>query len=175
MKFRLIKLETLSGKKATIYSAIVQDETKTLFDNFISENIKDYKDELLKIRKTILTISCDTGARDSFFDKPEGKAGQSVYALYDRPDSKLRLYCFRFDNNILVLGGGGFKPKNIRAFQEDTKLTYENNIVRYISDTLTQAIKDRDIRQSLDGMSLEGNLIFGDDFDEDLDDLDEIY
>lgn len=169
MKFKLIKLESLSGKKATIYSAIVQNETKTLFDKFIEENIENYKDELLKIRKIVLTISRDTGARVGFFDKPEGKAGQSVYALYDRPDSKLRLYCFRFDNNILVLGGGGHKPKNIRAFQENDKLTHENNIVRHISDTLTQAIKDRDIRQSFNGMNLEGDLEFGDDIEDELD------
>ena len=68
-----------------------------------------------------------------------------------------------------MLGGGGFKPKTISAFQEDPKLTYENKIVRYISDTLTQAIKDRDIRQSNDDMELLGNLEFID-FDEDIDD-----
>jgi hypothetical protein len=73
------------------------------------------------------------------------------------------------------LGGGGFKPKNISAFQEDAKLTNENSIVRHISDTLTQAIKDRDIKQSFDGMNLDGNLEFGTDFDEDIDELDEIY
>lgn len=169
MKFKLIKIEQLSGRQATIYSAIVGNEGKTLFDKFIAENIGDFKDELLKIRRTILTIAHDTGAREQFFDKPEGKAGQSVFAFYDRPDSKLRLYCFRFDRHILILGGGGFKPKTISAFQEDPKLTYENKIVRYISDTLTQAIKDKDIRQSNDDMELLGNLEFID-FDEDMDD-----
>ena len=168
MNFKLVKIEQLSGRKATIYSAIVGNEGKTLFDKFIVENIVDFKDELLKIRRTLTTIAHDTGARKQFFDKPEGKAGQSVFALYDRPDSKLRLYCFRFDRHILVLGGGGFKPKNISAFQEDAKLTYENKIVRYISDTLTQAIKDRDIKQSADDLELLGDLEFID-YDEDID------
>jgi hypothetical protein len=166
VKFKLVKIEQLSGNKATIYSAIVGNEEKTLFDKFIAENIDDFKDELLKIKRTIATIAHDLGAREQFFDKPEGKAGQSVFALYDKPDSNLRLYCFRFDRHILILGGGGFKPKNISAFQEDVKLTAENKIVRYISDTLTQAIKDRDIKQSVDDMSLLGNLVFND-FDED--------
>jgi hypothetical protein len=169
VNFKLVKIEQLSGRKATIYSAIVGKERKTLFDKFIAENIIDYKDELLKIRRTIATIAHDTGAREQFFDKPEGKAGQSVFALYDRPDSKLRLYCFRFDRHILILGGGGFKPRNISAFQEDTKLTYENKIVRYISDTVTQALKDRDIRQSSDDMELLGNLEFID-YEDDTDD-----
>lgn len=165
MNFKLVKIEQLSGRKATIYSAIVGNDNKTLFDKFIAENIVDFKDELLKIRRTITTIAHDTGAREQFFDKPEGKAGQSVFALYDRPDSKLRLYCFRFDRHILILGGGGFKPKNISAFQEDPKLTYENKIVRYISDRISQAIKDKDIKQSSDDMDLLGNLEFIDDED----------
>ena len=79
------------------------------------------------------------------------------------------MYCFRFDKHILILGSGGFKPKNISAFQEDPKLTYENKIVRYISDTLTQAIKDRDIKQSADDMELLGDFEFID-YDEDIDD-----
>lgn len=173
MKFKLIKLESLSGKKATIYSAIIGDDSKTLFDYFIEENKITYQNELLKIRRTILTIARDTGARENFFNKPEGKAGQAVYALYDKPNSLLRLFCFRFDKNILILGGGGFKSKNIRAFQENKKLTDENDLVRYISDVITQAVKDKEIRQSFDGMNLEGNLTFGDIPDDD--EFDDVY
>lgn len=174
MKFKLIKLKALSGKKATIYSAIVNDDSKTLFEHFIEENKHQYNTELQKIRRTILTIAHDVGAREGYFNKPEGKAGQSVYALYDHPDCKLRLYCFRFDRNILILGGGGFKPRNISAFQEDEKLTSENNWVRFISDTITLAMRNKDIKQSYDGMELEGNLFFGNDDDDDYDELDDI-
>jgi hypothetical protein len=161
MKFTLVPLNKLSGRKTAIYSVMVGEEEKTLFDYFIAENIENYKEELLKIRKTIQTIATETGARDHFFDKPEGKAGQSVFALYDRPDSKLRLYCFKFNRFILILGGGGFKPKNIRSFQEDSKLTHENYIMRHVSDVLTQAFKDKDIWLSANGMALNGSLTFG--------------
>jgi hypothetical protein len=170
VKFKLIKLISLSGKKTTIYSAIIDDDSHTLFDNFLAENIDDYKNELVKIRTTIETIAHKTGARESFFDKHEGKVGQSVYALYDRPDSKLRLYCFRFDNQILILGGGGFKPRTIRTLQEDPKLLAENSIMRYISDTLTQAIKDKTIKQSFNYMELQGILEFDEDDTDDTDD-----
>lgn len=169
-RFRIVQLEKLSGSRATIYSAIVNEDKKTLFDYFIAENIENYKNELQKIRKTIQTIANETGARDGFvrdgyprgfFDKPEGKAGQAIYALYDRPDTHLRLYCFKVNSQIVILGGGGFKPKTIKALQEDPKLDYENKIMRYISDTITQAIKDGDLRSSRDGMKLEGDLAFG--------------
>jgi hypothetical protein len=42
VKFKLIKIEQLSGRQATIYSAIVGNEEKTLFDKFIAENIEDF-------------------------------------------------------------------------------------------------------------------------------------
>jgi hypothetical protein len=64
VKFKLVKIEQLSGNKATIYSAIVGNEEKTLFDKFIAENIDDFKDELLKIKRTIATIAHDLGARE---------------------------------------------------------------------------------------------------------------
>lgn len=160
MKFTLIPLEKLSGRKTTIYSVIIGEEAKTLFDYFIAENIENYKGELLKIRRTIQTIAEETGAREHFFDK------QGVFALYDRPDSKLRLYCFKFNSFILILGGGGFKPKNVRAFQEDAKLKQENTIMRHVSDVLTQAFKDKEIWLSADGMTLKGQFIFGDETDD---------
>jgi hypothetical protein len=179
-RFRIVQLEKLSGRRATIYSALVNEDEKTLFDYFIAENIENYKNELLKIRKTIQTIAQETGARDGFvrdsyprgfFDKHEGKVGQALYALYDRPDTHLRLYCFKFSSQIVILGGGGFKPKTIKALQQDPKLDHENKIMRYISDTITQAIKDGDLRISRDGMKLEGNLTFGLEDGEDSEDM----
>ncbi|MBK6979124.1 MAG: hypothetical protein IPH28_20170 [Cytophagaceae bacterium] len=59
--------------------------------------------------------------------------GDGVCALYDDPDRNLRLYCIRYGKQIVVLGGGGHKPKTIRALQEDEKLKQENYLIRNIS------------------------------------------
>lgn len=38
MKCRLIKLENISGSKASAYSILLNDNNETLFDKFIKEN-----------------------------------------------------------------------------------------------------------------------------------------
>jgi hypothetical protein len=61
------------------------------------------------------------------------------------------------------LGGGGHKPKNIRAFQEDPKLTKENYLMRQISAILYKAIKEKDLRWNKQGDDFEGQLYFDSD------------
>ena len=86
--------------------------------------------------------------------------GDGVCALYDDPDKNLRLYCIRYGSLIVILGGGGHKPKNIKALQEDEKLTKENNLLKAISQEISSRIKDREISYTNDHMDFEGDLIF---------------
>ncbi len=83
-----------------------------------------------------------------------------VCALYDLPHSNLRLYCVRLGSSIIILGGGGPKSKNIRALQEDPKLTSENYLIRSISNMIHLQTKDREIYWSKNEMELLGNLTF---------------
>jgi hypothetical protein len=87
-----------------------------------------------------------------------------VCALYDNPDSNLRLYCICYGTQIIIVGNGGHKPKTIRALQEDAKLTKENSLIKEISQQITQRIKDKDIRFTPDYMEFTGDLSF---YDED--------
>jgi hypothetical protein len=160
VKFEIIKVSQLSGTRATVYSVIVNDAPQTLFDQFLVENSAEFLPELQDIIGRIKVMGQKTGTIETFFRKPEGKAGQDVFALYDSPGSKLRLYCIRLGNVALILGGGGPKPKGVIAFQDDPKLKEENYILREISDRLTQRIKEKDIWWSSDGMELEGELTF---------------
>ncbi len=157
MKFELVKLARLSGRKATIYSAIVEEEEQTLFDKFFIENRAEHLEELQYIRSQIQTIAHTTGAIETFFTKYEGlKVGEEVYALYRK---NLRLYCFRLGKSIILLGGGGWKE--VAKWQEDSKLSEEVNYVRHIAKNLDKRIKDRDIWWN--GIELEGDFIFDDD------------
>lgn len=56
MNFEIVRLSDFSGKKATIYSVIQEDEDLTLFDHFIEENENEYPDEILDIVKRIKAI-----------------------------------------------------------------------------------------------------------------------
>lgn len=162
MKCRLVKLNNLSGNKASVYSFLVEEKEKTLFDVFIEENISLFKSELIDIYSRIHTIGHKVGAREHFFKLKEGKPGDLVCALYDNPNKKLRLYCIRYGSSLVILGGGGLKPKETRALQETPKLKQANYLLRELSDKIKDKMTSKDINISFDGMHFEGELIFND-------------
>lgn len=166
MRYKLVKLTKLSGYEASLYSIYLEDEQKTLFDRFLEENNNSFKSELKDILIRLNTIGHNTGARERFFKLREGKPGDGVCALFDLPHSKLRLYCIRYGSLIVVLGGGGFKPKSMRALQEDEKLNDENALMRKISLDIKQRMEDDEMSFTEDYMDFEGNLNFNDEDDE---------
>ncbi len=160
MKYKIVQLSQFNGNKAGIYSVYLSDEQKTLFECFLRENIITFKSEIIDINKRINAINKKTGARDIFFKLDEGIPGDGVCALYDDPAHNLRLYCIRYGNSLVILGGGGYKPKTIRKLQDDPKLKEENYFLREISSLITERIKSGEIRFSEDGTELIGNLEF---------------
>lgn len=160
MNFELVKIDQLSGRKAGIYTILINGQTLTLFEKFIQENRNSFKSEISDIVQRLNVIAKKTGARESFFKTKEGHPGDGVCALYDQPKSKLRLYCIRYGQELILLGGGGPKPKTIRTLQENEKLTKENYLLREISKRIMEAIKDKDLQFSQDFLDFEGNLRF---------------
>jgi hypothetical protein len=160
MKCKLVKLDQLSGNEASIYSVAIEGEGGTLIDKFINENISSFKDETKNIVQRLNTIGHKTGARIQYFKVNEGNPADGVCALYDNPESHLRLYCIRFGAMLLVLGGGGPKPKNIRALQENDKLQQENYFLRWLSTQITERIKEQEIRYTNQYYDFEGDLEF---------------
>lgn len=73
--------------------------------------------DLLRIVQIVDKIA-DKGALERFF-RPEGKMKDSVVAL-PVLSSKLRLYCLRLSNGILILGNGGVKSS--QTYEEDDSL-----------------------------------------------------
>jgi len=160
MKFEIVKLDKFNGNRCGIYSVFVDEEQKTLFERFLLENSISFKSEIKNILERLTTINKTTGARESFFKPNEGKPGDLVCALFDVPNSNLRLYCIRFGNSLIILGGGGEKKKTIKAFQEVDKLKEENYILREISAQIAERIKEKDITFSYDGTEITGELEF---------------
>lgn len=106
------------------------------------------------------TIGHRTGAREQFFKLKEGKPGDGVCALYDKPKKNLRLYCIRYGSLLLIVGGGGLKKKSIRTLQEDEKLKKENKFLKKVSKDIQKRMKEGDIRLSDDYMDFDGDLKF---------------
>jgi hypothetical protein len=158
MNFEIVELIDFSGQKAGVYSIVLENTNTTLFDQFINENTGQQQEALDSILSKLILIGHKTGAKEQFFKLNEGNLGDGICALYDSPDKKLRLYCIRYGNNTIVIGGGG--AKEVRTLQEDPKLKQENYLLRAISKIITEAIKNQDITWDLSDTKLIGNLIF---------------
>lgn len=103
----------------TIYTIQFQGENQTEFENFYNKFKGDavYNPDLMRIVAFINKIA-QNGAFERFF-RPEGKMSDHVVAL-PVLTSKLRLYCLRLSDKILILGNGGVK--NSRTYNEDDTL-----------------------------------------------------
>ncbi len=113
----LILLE--EGNQCTLYSIQFTTEDNSEYERFYNKFIEDAKlnRDLLRIVQILEKIA-DQGALERRF-RPEGKMQDSVVAL-PVLSSKLRLYCLRLSNGILILGNGGVK--NSRTYEEDDSL-----------------------------------------------------
>lgn len=160
MRFEIVKLSRFTGNKCGVYSIFVDDEQKTLFDRFLGENKILFKSEVKNILERLKAINSFTGAREKYFKFNEGNPGDGICALFDIPDSNLRLYCIRYGNSLIILGGGGEKPKSVKAFQEVEKLREENYLLREISTQIANLIKEKEISFSEDGTEITGELEF---------------
>lgn len=104
----------------TIYSIQFLSEDETEFQRFYSKFKDDavYNPDLVRIVAFINKIA-EKGAFERFF-RPEGKISDSVVAL-PVVSSKLRLYCLRLSDKILILGNGGVKKS--RTYNDDDTLS----------------------------------------------------
>ena len=104
----------------TMYSIQFLSEDETEFQRFYNKFKDDavYNPDLVRIVAFINKIA-EKGAFERFF-RPEGKISDSVVALPD-VSSKLRLYCLRLSDKILILGNGGVKKS--RTYNDDDTLS----------------------------------------------------
>ena len=107
------------SEKSTLYSISFEKDGTTEFEKFVAEfeqNARFNKDyqRIIAALQAILNI----GALERFF-RPEGKMKDSVAAI-PIEGGKLRLYCLRLSEQIVILGNGGVKTT--RTYEEDSKL-----------------------------------------------------
>ena len=103
----------------TIYTIQFLSESDSEFERFYArfKDDAEYNPDLMRIVALINKIA-DMGALERYF-RPEGKLKDGVCAL-PALQSKLRLYCLRLSDKILVLGNGGVKKT--RTYNEDDTL-----------------------------------------------------
>jgi hypothetical protein len=158
MNFEIISVPELSSSGTTVYTILPRGASSTLLDDFAAENMILHKKEVQNILKRLEIMGKKEGFRYDYFKHEEGLPGDLVCALYDNPDSNLRLYCIRYGTATVIIGGGGHKPKDIRAWQEDPVLKKHAREMIHISKVVYQRIREKDI--TWNGSRLEGNLKF---------------
>lgn len=107
------------GNKCTLYTIQFTSEDESEYERFYEKFIADAKlnRDLLRIVQIVDKIA-EEGALERLF-RTEGKLRDSVVAL-PVLTSKLRLYCLRLSDGILILGNGG--EKKSRTYEEDDSL-----------------------------------------------------
>ena len=116
-----VSLKTIEqNDNVSLFSICFEDSEESEFEKFMlkfKDNAtynKDYNTIILALAKII-----DKGALERFF-RIEGKMSDNVAAL-SIDSRKLRLYCLRISDQILILGNGG--AKLTRTYEEDAELS----------------------------------------------------
>lgn len=157
MKSKLVYLNHYSGEKAAVYSIVKENSKKLFIEHFIEQYKKEYLEEVLNLMGRLKRIG-QKGAIESYFKMDEGLHWNDlVCALYDLPDKHLRLYCIRLYEKILIVGNGG--PKNVRAWQDDLKLSREVHEMMHYSKIIRTKLNNGSLALSADGYRFEGNLM----------------
>ena len=105
--------------KTSLYSISFEMDGTTEFEKFVAEfemnasYNRDYQ-RIIAALQAILRL----GALERFF-RPEGKMIDNVSAI-PIEGGKLRLYCLRISEQIVILGNGGIKNSDV--YEEDPKL-----------------------------------------------------
>lgn len=104
----------------TIYTIQFKNKSETEFERFYNKFKDDaeYNPDLMRIVAFINKIT-QNGAYERYF-RPESKISDHVVAL-PVISSRLRLYCLRLSDKILILGNGGIKTS--RTYNEDDTLS----------------------------------------------------
>lgn len=162
MKFEIVDLEELSGRKAKIYSIIIldADSNETLYDQFIETYKNDFEEEIEDIQDTLSTYGHYTGLRGNRIIEHEGESlGDGIVAICNRPNKILRLYAIMFGDSVAIIGGGGVKdgPGDLRNYDGPKEA---NALIRRIARTLQAAQANGDLIFTGENIDSETEFIY---------------
>jgi hypothetical protein len=123
-------------------------ETDAFFNEF---DIEEYQEDIDNILAVMDKIGLE-GALERRF-RPEGGENMSALPLYK---NKLRLYVYRINPELVILGNGG--KKATRTYQEDPILSKHVKTLREVGDKLQHRLKNNECQ--LYNRKLTGNLKF---------------
>ena len=107
-------------ENAGLFTICFEGDSFTEFQKFIIKGQENatLQPDLQKILNALQHMMNAMGFLDRYF-RPEGKMRDRVAAL-PLQTSKLRLYCLRLSDSVLIVGNGG--PKYTKTYEEDSIL-----------------------------------------------------
>lgn len=138
---QIIILPYEDGIKANLYTIQFKDEVESETDKFFGKyiNRKDLTNDFDSLSIVIDRI-LEKGALERAF-RPEGKMNDRVWALPVEP-IRLRLYCIRISDEILIMGNGG--AKNDAKYQDDPKLNAYMRILQKLDYKIKKSEKSEE-------------------------------
>lgn len=124
---------------AGLFTICFEGDDVTEFQKFIEKFKEDAtrKEELSVILTAINRMLNASGFLERYF-RPEGKMGDHVVALpVER--TKMRLYCLRMSDSVLIVGNGGIK--RTKTYEEDESLNGYVITLQKLDKLLNHAIK----------------------------------
>lgn len=135
----------------SLYSICFNGDELSEYEKFLT-NFKDNARLNRDFQTIILALAkiIERGALERFF-RNEGKMNDNLCAL-SIDSHRLRLYCLRISNQILIVGNGG--EKTTRTYQENETLSGYVMDLQKFDELLKQA-------QHTGAISIENNVITG--------------
>jgi len=131
--------EVLKTDIAGLFTICFEGDDATEFQKFIEKFKEDAtrKEELSVILTAINRMLNASGFLERYF-RPEGKMSDHVVALpVER--TKMRLYCLRMSDSVLIVGNGGIK--STKTYEEDESLNGYVITLQKLDKLLNHAIK----------------------------------
>lgn len=150
MQAKIISLE--QTENGGLFTISYEDKNESEFEEFIDKfkNDATCKEDLHVILNAIQKMLDASGFLERRF-RPEGKMKDHVCAL-PVTTNKLRLYCLRLSDCILIVGNGG--RKQTKTYEEDEVLNGYIIELQKLDALLKEGIKNGTI--TIQGTALEG-------------------
>lgn len=126
-------------EKAGLFSICFEGESYSEFEKFIHkyENDTYYSRDMQVILAAIARMMNTAGFLERYF-RPEGKMRDHVSAL-PISTGRLRLYCLRLSDQILIAGNGGVK--DVRRYQDNPELAGYVLTLQKLDEAINVALK----------------------------------
>ena len=158
MKIKLVKINNISGGLTSFYSVCYEPSEVTIFDEFCSQYRNTYGSQIREINTRLLDMGTNMGANQFFFKPKRIKKGDNVCILKEPHLTEMRLFCIKYGEKLVVLGGGGPKLKKIDSLASKNLLKKEQEKMSQISRLIDMKIQSGELEFSLNNMDFIGDF-----------------